>query len=140
MPSSSRSWIALGSSPQVRVILRYLHRPGARYVFQDVKGMTTVASPVAEFAGLSATPTTDGVTPWVTAAQQTTSGPTTILALSVSYPEPDGPALSSDLILEADAHGVVSHISEGGGLFDETFAPAVVSVRLPSMRVVHDAF
>jgi hypothetical protein len=129
----ARSWIALDSSQQVRTILRYLHRPGARYVFQDQKG-TKVASPVSDFAGLSATPTTDGVTPWVTAAQQTVSGSTTILALSVSYPMPDGPAMASDMIVEADAQGVVSHVSEGGGLFDETLTPAVVSVRLPSMR------
>lgn len=129
----SRTWIALGSSAEVRSILRYLHRSG-RYVFQDQKGLR-VATPVAEFASISGTPTTDGITPWITSAQKTTAGGVTTLTLQLAYPMPDGSSFPSDMVLDADASGVVSHLTEDGGLLDETFGPASVTVHLPSMRV-----
>lgn len=129
-----RSWLALDDSPATRTILRYLHRTGARYVFQD-QGPLRVASPVDEFAGLAAAPTSDEFTPWITSATETTTGTTTTLTASVTYPEPDGTTSQGDLVVVADAHGVVSHLTEDAGLLDEQFAPAVVSVRLPSMRL-----
>jgi hypothetical protein len=129
----SRTWIALGSSAEVKSILRYIKRSG-RYVYRDQKGLT-IDTPVSEFAGISGTPTTDGRTPWITSATQSSAGGVTTLTLQLAYPDPFGGSFPSDMVLQADASGVVSHITEDAGLFDETFAPASVVVHLPSMRV-----
>ena len=130
--SRSRSWVALGQSRVTRAVLGYLHKPDARYVVQDIPG-TSVGSPVDELALVTDTPDPSGPTPWIVSADQVVNGATTTLALSVSFPSAGGPVTTSDVVIDADASGVVSHISEAG-LINETFAPATVSVHLPSLH------